>query len=109
MSYNMTKEYDEANTCWNYYPKGDVDIHSSNEFKKEILRDLETKKADILIDAKDLVYMDSTGLGALITVYKEVDKNGNKIYIDNIRKFVLKLFKITEIDKLFTIRSESNE
>ena len=90
MNYEMNKVFDEVEKALIYSPKGEIDISSSHEFQKEIISDYNVSKTDIFIDAKDLVYMDSTGLGSLIAIYKIVNEGGHKIVIENVRKFILK-------------------
>lgn len=47
---------------------GDLDINSVNIFKDKINSVEEIRK--IIIDCEELSYVDSTGLGAFISVYK---------------------------------------
>lgn len=109
MAYEMIKGFDNAEKAWRYKPSGDIDIHTSNGFQNEVLRDFKEKPADIVIDAADLIYLDSTGLGAIIAIYNEISKEGFSISFENVRKFVRKLLNITDMDKLFNIRSELDE
>lgn len=104
----MDKIYNEEACQWEYKPVGDIDIHNSNDIKKEILEDFNNKEGDIFIDGTGLEYIDSTGLGALIAIYKEVNDRGKKIIFTNLAKFIHKLFKITDMDNLFEIRSVEN-
>lgn len=109
MGLDMTKNFDDVKKCWVYAPVGDIDIHNSQELQSSILADFREKPASVVIDAKELRYIDSTGLGALIAIYKVLSEVGYSLAFENIRKFVLKLFRITDLDKLFEIRSEWNE
>lgn len=87
----------------NLYVKliGDLDINNVDSFKKEVLDKYKNLNKDIIFCLKDLDYIDSTGLGATMTIYKEVNSKGNKIIIKNAKKNVKKLFSITELDQLF--------
>ncbi len=109
MNLEMTKNFDDVQKCWEYAPVGDIDIHNSQEFQTQILADFKEKPASVVIDARELRYIDSTGLGALIAIYKVLSEAGYSLAFENIRKFVLKLIRITDLDKLFEIRSEWNE
>lgn len=82
---------------------GDLDINSCDEFRDDLIEEYEKHPSDIKIDATGLEFIDSTGLGALIKVYNEIKPNNHKIYIDNIKKHVNKVFTITEMDKIFVI------
>lgn len=92
---------------WIFSPKGDLDIYTSNEFKEIIINLFKEEHKDILIDGSNLEYVDSTGLGALIYLLKEVQNEGFQIYLENIKPNIKKLFSITELDKLFVIRGEN--
>ena len=109
MSLNMETNFDEENNFWVFLPKGDLDIYNSKEFKNQVTNKFNEKNQDILIDGKDLDYLDSTGLGALISILKTVKDTNYKIYIENIKPNIRKLFYITELDKLFIIRGEKDE
>ena len=83
--------------------KGDLDINTVKEFQENTLKEYADKDMDIVFDLKDLDYIDSTGLGAIITVFKEVQNKGKKLKIVNAKKNIKKLFLITELDSLFEI------
>lgn len=84
--------------------QGDLDINTCDEFRDDLLEEYKKNPKDTRIDATDLSFIDSTGLGALINVYNELRDNNHKIYIDNIKKHVNKVFTITEMDKIFVIK-----
>lgn len=82
---------------------GDLDIYTSPEFSKGILSEFEKNGKDIVIDASKLDYIDSTGLGAFISVYKVLTESAKTIKLINVKPNVKKIFVITELDKLFKI------
>ena len=84
--------------------EGDLDIYSCDKFKEDSIKVVEKNKLDLIIDAKELVYIDSTGLGALISIYKRVKEHQNKIIIENLKPNVQKIFAITDLDKIFEIK-----
>lgn len=86
------------------YPKGELDVYNTKKFKEKSIKFYEKDKKDILFDCKDLEYLDSTGLGSLIYILKEVEKNDNKIVIENLNPQIMKLFKITKLEDMFEIR-----
>lgn len=83
--------------------KGDLDIYTSPNFSKSILSEFEEENKDVVIDAESLDYIDSTGLGAFISVYKSVSEAGKDLKITKVKPNVKKIFVITELDKLFRI------
>lgn len=83
-------------------PIGEIDIMSSEELKKEI-KNLIDEKKDIIINGEKIEYMDSTGLGVLISLLKKTKENNNKIVIKNLKPNIYKLFNITGLTKVFEI------
>jgi anti-sigma B factor antagonist len=104
MSLNINIELDEERNIWVVVPQGEIDIYTSPQLKDKLIEMLNDKNIDILIDGKDLDYVDSTGLGALISILKKVRENGKKIYMENIKPNIRKLFDITDLDKVFVIK-----
>ena len=82
---------------------GDLDAYSSDEFKDAVLKQLPGSK-DILINAKKLNFIDSTGLGSLISIYNTIKEQEKTISIEEIKPNVRQIFEITELDKLFNIK-----
>lgn len=109
MSLDINISFNEIENMWIFAPEGELDIFSSPNFKEKVVNAFESRNSDIIIDLEKLEYVDSTGLGALISILRRLKENNNKIYIDNIKPNIKKLFLITELDKLFVIRSEINE
>lgn len=109
MSLNTSINIDKKDNLLVIIPEGDMDIYSSSQFKDLVLDSYNNEKIDLLIDGEKLEYIDSTGLGALIGILKRVKEDDNKIYLSNMKPNIRKLFDITELDKLFIIRSENDE
>lgn len=79
---------------------GDLDVYSEDEFKSFIEEEIDSNK-DITIDLKELDYLDSTGLGMFINIYKMVNDNDKEIKIINAKDNIVKLFRITDLTDLF--------
>ena len=61
------------------------------------------KNADVVLDAKNLNYIDSTGLGVLVSILKEVKAYGGKIIIKHLKPYIAKIFTITGLDNVFSL------
>jgi len=85
-------------------PIGEVDIYTSPEFKNKIIEIIETKEVNILINAENLEYIDSTGLGVLMSILKKIKENELNIKIINLKPNIYKLFDITGLNKVFNIQ-----
>lgn len=87
------------------YPVGELDIYNISEFKDKVMKLYQENRKNILIDGTQLEYIDSTGLGALIFILNELQKDDKKIAISNIKNSISKLFTITKLDEVFEMRS----
>jgi anti-sigma B factor antagonist len=83
-------------------PVGDLDIVNSKSFKDEVLKLMEENQ-EILIDGEKLDYMDSTGLGVLISLYKKAKSTNSRLYLTNLKPNIYKLFDITGLNNVFEI------
>lgn len=109
MDFQIESKYNENNNNWLIAVSGEIDIFNSDEFKKTILVLLEEKPLNLEFDCENLTYIDSTGLGSLIAVLKKVKSYDGEISLKNVKPSLSKLFKITNLDKVFKIEGEANE
>lgn len=63
----------------------------------------EDHRGKIVLDFANVEYLSSAALGKLITMDKKVKAAKGKLRLCNIRADILEVFKITRLDKLFTI------
>mgnify|MGYP001380936152 FL=1 len=82
---------------------GEIDIYTSNELKEKLYNIVDTNKKDLIIDCKELDYIDSTGLGIFVGALKKAKQYEKKVVIINLKDNIKKLFTITGLDKVFQI------
>ena len=85
-------------------PIGEVDIYTSPELKNQVFSLIEERNTSIIIDGESLEYIDSTGLGVLMSIYKKMQENSLNLEIINLKPNIYKLFDITGLNKVFNIR-----
>jgi len=69
----------------------------------------EDRKKKIVLDFSNVEYLSSAALGKLITLDKKAKAAGGKIRFCSIRADILEVFKITRLDKLFTIKENKDK
>jgi anti-sigma B factor antagonist len=84
------------------FPVGDIDIVTSPDFKDVVINMFQDTN-HVLIDGENLEYMDSTGLGVLISILKKTRSNNSKISLTNLKPNIYKLFDITGLNNVFEI------
>ena len=104
MSLNIKIDFNKSKNIWVVVPEGEIDIYTSPKLKEKLSEALEDKKTDILMNCEKLDYVDSTGLGTLISILKKIKDNDNNIYMENVKPNIRKLFNITDLDKVFIIK-----
>ena len=95
--------YDESLSRWEVQLYGEVDIYNADNLKSELHTLIEEKKADIVLDCTSLKYIDSTGLGVLVSALKKVKEAEREIRIINLKPNIAKIFTLTGLDKIFAI------
>ena len=104
MSLDIKNIFNNDCEIWDVSISGDVDITSSLDLKESLNSILDKKNKSIRINCENLSYIDSTGLGVLISILKRVKGSGNDIEILDAKPNISKLFKITGLDKIFVIK-----
>lgn len=83
-------------------PTGVLDGVATNELKHKVLGILD--KVDILIlDLRDITFMNSSGIGALVALLKSVRAQDKQLYLCGLSDQVKMIFQLTKMDRVFTI------
>lgn len=80
--------------------KGEIDLNNSKKLK-EIVKQM--NKSNIVMDFKDVNYLDSAGIGALISIHKDLQNKSGSLEIINIDKKIKELFDMVGLSKLMNI------
>lgn len=82
-------------------PIGILDGIKGQKLRRNI-GDIIASGADIvLIDSQDVKFMDSSGLGALVSVMKTVKTAGGKLCLCSVKDQVRMIFELTRMDRVF--------
>jgi anti-anti-sigma factor len=82
---------------------GNLNATTSQEFRQNIADILEIGAKIVLVDFKDVTFMDSSGLGALVLAFKTLRAADTKLVLCSINEQVRILFELTNMDKVFEI------
>lgn len=86
------------------YIDGELDIFNAQDVRVRVLDEYEKSKSDIVLDFSQVSFMDSTGLGVLISIQKVLNDDGYKLRIVNVDPKIKKIFVITELEEVFDIK-----
>jgi len=104
MSLKLTSNYNNSKNCWEIELIGEIDINSKTVLKDELNQLIEKEKADFIFKCENLEYIDSTGLGVLISFYKNVKSSERTVIFEKLKPSIVKIFSLTGLDKIFSIR-----
>lgn len=82
---------------------GELDVHHVKNLKTEVMEAMEGSGWVYQLDMDEVTYLDSSGLGMLVYLKKEIVKNEGKLTIVNLHEPVLNVFKLTKLDDFFGI------
>lgn len=79
-------------------------VEEATEFRERLNRLINNGEKEFIINFKNCTFIDSTGLGVLVSIYKRCMELNLKFELHSIdNPNVMKVFKLTRLDKVFTI------
>jgi anti-sigma B factor antagonist len=88
--------------------EGQLIVGNRQELKQKLLDELEKGERKFLIDFAQTGYIDSSGLGVLVSLSKKIREHGGELRLANLNDDLQTLFELTKLDTLFQI-AESRE
>lgn len=83
--------------------RGSLDINTATQLAEEIDRIVATKPTKVAVDLSGLDLIDSSGVAALVKLYKGVRGIGGAVAITGARDQPLAIFKLLRMDKVFNL------
>ena len=91
----MIIRYKKIGDTTTVFLEGELDHHSAADAKEKLDKIIRSKLASqMVLDMKEMTFMDSAGIGVLLSKYKQFKKMGGKMYVKNLNNQTDKLFKI---------------
>ncbi len=84
------------------YLKGKLDSSAENIIKEEANKFLKKDK-NIIMDLSKISYINSSGLGILVSILKKSKSMGLKLYLVNIQSYVKELINSSQLNRIFNI------
>jgi len=84
-------------------PSGILDGTQAEDFRRKVDAALEEGVNTLLIDLKDITFVDSSGLGILVVILKKVRAAKKQMFVCSINEQVRMLFELTSMDRVFEV------
>lgn len=88
---------------------GQLIVGNRHELKQKVLDALEQGDAKFVIDFSNTGYIDSSGLGVLVSLAKKVRDAGGDLKLAGLNEDLRTLFELTKLDSLFTLAATADE
>ena len=83
--------------------QGEIDLYNAPEIKDIIQKLIEAQKYNVIINLEKVSYIDSLGIGALISSLSNLKKYQGGLKIINVFASVKKVFELTKLTSFFDI------
>jgi anti-sigma B factor antagonist len=88
---------------------GQLIVGNRQELKQKVLDELEGGARKFLIDFTRTGYIDSSGLGVLVSLSKKIREQGGELRLSTLNEDLRTLFELTKLDTLFRIADSRDE
>lgn len=80
-----------------------LDANNSEELKSELVRVFEAGNRDLIVDLKEVRFIDSSGLGVLVSGFKNASTRQGTIKLSGLQTQVKSMFELTRLHRVFDI------
>lgn len=86
--------------------EGQLIVGNRQELKQQVLGQLEDGDQKFVIDFANTGYIDSSGLGVLVSLSKKIREQGGELRLSSLNEDLRTLFELTKLDTLFRITDD---
>ena len=88
---------------------GQLIVGNRQDLKRIVLEELEKGERKFLVDFTNTGYIDSSGLGVLVSLSKKIREQGGELRLASLNEDLKTLFELTKLDTLFNIADSREE
>ena len=85
---------------------GRFTLVDKDDFQAALGENFDLDSQDVALDARNLEYIDSSGIGDFIKLKMEVTKKNRAVYVFGLQEAVDKTFRSARLESVFTIMTE---
>ena len=89
--------------------EGQLIVGNRQELKQKMLEELEGGERKFVIDFANTGYIDSSGLGVLVSLSKKIREQGGELRLSSLNEDLRTLFELTKLDTLFRIADDKGQ
>jgi anti-sigma B factor antagonist len=82
---------------------GEIDLFTAPEFKERVSAPIDAGRTRIVVDLTRTTFIDSSSLGVLIGAHRRLKRRGGSMAVVCDNEAIIKTFRITGLDGVFTL------
>lgn len=82
---------------------GELTVGNRERFKQIVLERVEAGERKFLMDFGESSYIDSTGLGSLVSLSRKIREAGGQMRLTGLNEDLRTLFELTKLDTVFDL------
>ena len=82
---------------------GDIDAYTSPKLREEVFTCVRGGQSNILLNFERVSYMDSSGMGVAVSLYKEVSRNHGQFKICGLDSHLRNVFELAELHQILDL------
>jgi len=86
-----------------------LDAHNSGDLKNQMLKLFEEGKTNLVVDLQTVRFVDSSGLGALVSGFKNASSRNGNLKLAGLQLQVKSMFELTRLHRVFEIYTDAGE
>jgi anti-sigma B factor antagonist len=88
---------------------GQLIVGNRHDLKSKVVEAMDQGESKFVIDFSETGYIDSSGLGVLVSLSKKIREAGGDLRLAGLNDDLRTLFELTKLDTLFTILDSAEE
>lgn len=88
---------------------GRLDLASGATLKEHLKRLAEKETTQVHLNLAEVEFINSSGLGALVSIMKEIRLAKGRLTLSNLASYVQEIFEITQLSHIFEIYATEQE
>jgi anti-sigma B factor antagonist len=88
---------------------GRLDLATGSALKQQVKKLFEKEKTTLHLNLQDVEFINSSGLGALVSIMKEIRLRKGRLTLSNLATYVQEIFEITQLSHIFEIFATEEE
>ena len=88
---------------------GRLDLSTGTRLKEHVKDLLEQDRSNIHLNMKGIDFINSSGLGALVSIMKEIRLRKGRLTLSDLANYVQEIFEITQLSHIFELFASEEE